>query len=643
MCGIAGILHFRRGVLDTSKVKIMTDLLAHRGPDSEGIWHEGPIVLGHRRLSIIDLNKRADQPMVSDDGKFTITYNGEIYNYKELSKHLESKGSICRTSSDTEVILRLYQLYGYKCLEFLRGMYALAIWDSNKQQLFVARDRVGIKPLYFLRSKDHFVFASEIKAIVASGYSKRKINYDGVAQYFRFLVVPQPDTIFTDIKKLEPGHYLLAGSDGSICIEPYWKLEDHITESYNYSQKEQIEKLGELLTESVKYHMVADVPVSAFLSGGLDSSAVVSLMRDIYPQLDISTFATVFPGDGEYDEGAFASKVSTLKRTKHEINTIDEKFLVDFDKICWHLDEPFAISSAYATYYLAKSASHKAKVVLTGDGGDELFAGYTGYTNDTYLHQFPLNSLIKNCYGLLLHSTKFTKTNDRLFRRLLIGLRIRIGTEGLRYSEQIAQNSFHAMGLLFSPDFFTHCLSSWDKNLAASYYDSLASTDKLTKKLFAESKTRLVDEMLMKVDRMTMAHSLEARVPLLDHKIVEYAFKIPADLKLHHSTEGTTTKFILKKAMEKHLPKDIIYRKKQGFNIPTREWLHGEFLDTIAGQLQEGLLVKEGLITREGIELLTNQQKRSEHNHSNMLMSLLAFETWANSYKTRLGSLPPVF
>jgi len=292
----------------------MTDVIAHRGPDSEGQWIDRNIGLGHRRLSIIDLTSDAAQPMASGDCNVVITFNGEIYNYKELARLLVSRGYTLRTHSDTEVILGLYQIYGKQCLYRLRGMFAFAIWDRNRQELFLARDRVGIKPLYYFRSRQRFVFASEIKAVVASGYSSKRINMDAFCQYMRFLVVPQPHSIFDDVHKLEPGRSVVIDANGGVSEQVYWSPNELLGSPASHDLGSMVGELDELLKESVRYHMVADVPVGAFLSGGLDSSAVVAMMRAVAPTQTIATFSTVFPGMPQYDEDKYARIVSELKR-----------------------------------------------------------------------------------------------------------------------------------------------------------------------------------------------------------------------------------------------------------------------------------------------------------------------------------------
>jgi asparagine synthase (glutamine-hydrolysing) len=639
MCGIAGVLTLDGSRAERDVLQTMTDILAHRGPDGEGQWLNGPVGLGHRRLSIIDLSHQADQPMISSDGKAIIVFNGEIYNYRELARMLEGKGAPCRTQSDTEVILNLYLMYGPGCVTHLRGMFAFAIWDNSKREFFLARDRVGIKPLYYLHSDKAFVFASEIKSIAASGYSSKRINPNAIAGLMRFLVVPQPDTIFSDIRKLEPGRTLTVKADGRLREEVYWQPPLSNARDAEQGEDASVAALIETLRDSVDYHMVSDVPVGAFLSGGLDSSSVVSLMRERDLNQPLDTFSIGFPGQGAYDEDQYARRVASLKNVNYHVDTVDESFFDDLDSIAWHLDEPFAIGSAYATYYLSRHAAKKTKVVLTGDGGDELFAGYLGYLNDTYLQSRARVALADFLSTTLLALARITKPDSRKFNRALTGLARRSGSEGLRYSERLAQNSLYANSMAFKREIFLPALGAWKDNLVARYYNDLSSDDRLRKKLYAEYKTRLVDEMLMKVDRMTMAHSLEARVPLLDHKVVEFAFSLPSELKLHKNSDGYESKYILKRAMEGYLPDDIIYRKKQGFNMPIRNWLAGDFRHKLGDKVINGHLREWGLIDSDGVAELIRRPPGSRPNYDHMLMLLLAFESWADVYQQRLGGI----
>ncbi|MHB8549308.1 MAG: asparagine synthase (glutamine-hydrolyzing), partial [Thermoplasmataceae archaeon] len=562
-----------------------------------------------------------------------------IYNYRELAQQLEEQGTPCRTRSDTEVILNLYRIHGTDCLRYLRGMFAFAIWDHQKRQLFAARDRIGIKPFYYLHSQKAFVFGSEIKAIAVSGHSQLRMNMDGIAGYLRFLVVPQPDSIFDDVRKLEPGHYLVVTGDGTVRDHVYWAPPVPSLRYDPVNEEERIAALDDLLCSSVRYHMVADVPVGAFLSGGLDSSTIVSLMRAQAPDQRIDAFSITFPGHAEYDEDAYAREVSRLKDVTYHADTINERFVDDLELMAWHLDEPFAINSAYATYYLARNAARHTKVVLTGDGGDELFAGYTGYQNNAYQHNGLLAYFSEAGYRLCYLLGKYTGARSSLLKRALTGLRRRSGSEGLRYSEQVAQSSLRAAGLVLNPDALLRSLKAWEHNLVAHYYDELADADRLQKKLYAEFRTRLVDEMLMKVDRMTMAHSLEARVPLLDHEVVEWAFQQPSEMKLRMTEQGPVSKYVLKRMMERHLPAKIIYRRKQGFDIPVGDWLDAGLVDLIREKVMGGNLRRLGLVDVSGLERLIRWHTDGHHHFTSMLMLLLAFESWIDAYQSRVGQI----
>jgi len=641
MCGLAGILRFDGKPPDPALLPRMTAALAHRGPDGEGLWQDGPIALGHRRLAIIDLSGDAAQPMWSADRRHVIVFNGEIYNYRELASELDAAGLGCRTSSDTEVILNLYLLHGAECLPKLRGMFAFAIWDAVEKRLFVARDRVGIKPLYYLNDGSVFVFASEIKAIALTGLSRLRVDRNALTGFLRTLVVPQPASIFADIRKLEPGRSLTVSADGAMRERTWWSPPTPIGGEGGdraAGDDTRIAALGSTLRESVRHHLVADVPVGAFLSGGLDSSSVVSLMREEAPGQPIHAFSIGFPGQAQYDETPWARQVADLKKVTFHVGTIDERFLDDLEAMAWHLDEPFAVSSAYATWYLARYAATQMKVVLTGDGGDELFAGYAGYRNEAYLSSG--SNLARALYGLVAAGARSGLVRGATGDRLVTGLARRSGSEGLRYSEQVAQNSLYALSMVLSRDVFLHTLHAWRDNLMARYYDDAASPDRLGRKLYAEFRTRLVDEMLMKVDRMTMAHSLEARVPLLDHHVVESACRLPSRLKLGRGADGAPeSKFALKKVMEAYLPREIIYRRKQGFDVPVRQWIEGPFLGIVGERLLGGRLRRAGLVSEEGVRALLARAGDTAHNYASMLMVLLALEAWADVYERRVGAI----
>jgi len=428
--------------------------------------------------------------------------------------------------------------------------------------------------------------------------------------------------------------------DGTVREETWWTPPLPIGVGADGDDAAQITALGDTLRESVRYHMVADVPVGAFLSGGLDSSAVVSLMRAEVPGKAIHAFSIGFPGQAKYDEEPYARQVADLKQIDFHAGAIDERFVDDLDAMAWHLDEPFAITSAWATYYLARQAARQMKVVLTGDGGDELFAGYTGHQNEAYTHGAGAAGPINAFYGVVAAGARAGVLRGAAASRLLTGLARRSGSEGLRYSEQVALNSLHAISLAISRDLFLPALATWRGNLMARYYDDAQSPDRLGRKLYAEYKTRLVDEMLMKVDRMTMAHSLEARVPLLDHLVVETAFRLPSHLKLGRNADGSVeSKYALKKAMAAYLPDDIVYRRKQGFDIPVATWLQGPFLDAMGDRLLGGHLRQAGIVREEGVRALLAHAGNPGHNYYLMLMVLLALEAWTDAYSRRVGAV----
>jgi asparagine synthase (glutamine-hydrolysing) len=619
----------------------MTDIMTHRGPDGEGHWVDGYVALGHRRLSIIDLSLNAAQPMLNADRSVGITFNGEIYNYQDLIPEIERKGYQFISRSDTEVILHLYEIYGEDCINKLRGMFAFAIWDKRRQRLFLARDRIGIKPLYYSANKDYFIFASEIKAIVNTGLCQKNISCHAFSQYMRFLTVPQPESIFSDINKLSPGSYLTVDVNGCMQEKVYWNLSKamhEINAPTSINDEEYSNRFSSIFSESTRCHMIADVPVGAFLSGGLDSSSVVAMMRDNYPNLEIATFSIVFPEIPSYNEGIYSLSVAEFLKTQHHVYPFNENFLEDFHNIVWYLDEPFAVSSSFATYFLAKGASENVKVVLTGDGGDELLAGYAGYANHYYL-RYPewVFAILTQAYTLLLATEKILRTDSKFGSRILTALARRVGNEGIRYSEQVAQNSLYALSLAFKKDYLLYFLENWNDNLMAYYYNSLSSEDRLLKMLYSSFSTRLVDEMLMKVDRMTMAHSVEARVPLLDHILVEYSFSIPSSLKLRENGNETIGKYLLKTAMRNYLPHEIVYRKKKGFDIPVSKWLKGNFFETVMSRIRNGYLIQNHILDPNGIELLSKEVQRNPEHYSNMLMLLFSFETWVGIYQDRFG------
>jgi asparagine synthase (glutamine-hydrolysing) len=619
MCGIAGLLRFDGVAPDPALLHRMTDALAHRGPDGSGHWQEGPIALGHRRLAIIDLSVEANQPMWSSDGSLAIVFNGEIYNYRELALELAAAGLSCRTTSDTEVILNLYRLHGTDCLGKLRGMFALALWDRLQQRLFLARDRVGIKPLYILRRDGVFAFASEIKAIAVTGLSRLRVDRAALAGFFRFLVVPQPASIFDDIRKLEPGRYLLVTPDGAVREETWWTPPAPVGAGADGDDAAQITGLADTLRESVRYHMVADVPVGAFLSGGLDSSAVVSLMRAEAPGKPIHAFSIGFPGQATYDEEPYARQVAALKQVDFHAGTIDERFLDDLDAMVWHLDEPFAISSAWATYYLARQAARQMKVVLTGDGGDELFAGYWRHS------RAELENRVRGMLGpaAVVVPALVPKLAPESRRAGLLPL-------GMPAAQAYA---WKHSGLVFDPmlkrglysgGFAARCRGFDVSQRFRDYYDRSDAADALGRALYVDFKTSLVDGILVKVDRTSMAHGLEIRSPLLDHHIVEFAARVPSSLKLR-SNRG---KHLLTQAASDRLPRSVLDRPKHGLTTPVAKWLREDWREMAHDCLLGPTAVARGLFEPRFVESLWTMHLAGRDLYTQHLWTLVMLELW---------------
>ena len=578
--------------------------------------------------------------MINDDGTVVIVFNGEIYNFRELQRLIRSRGYKLFSNSDTEVILRMYEIFGMDSVRKLRGMFAFAIWDQRKRILYLVRDRVGIKPLYFAITKDRLVFASEVKAILAGGFSERTIDSSAFLQYFKFLVVPQPRSIFKGIKKLMPGTYMRVEESGRIETETYWDAESFVlSPQTGISDAASQRELKDMLIDSVRAHKIADVPVGAFLSGGLDSSAMVALMHEVSPSSELQTFSTVFPGMDEYDESKHIEVITEKFGAVQNLHVLSEDLIQDFDRITWTFDEPFAISSGFALFYLAQIASRKVKVVLTGDGADELFAGYSGYDNWHYLQHSRLFQGVGQIANSVLNLLPNSLLPDSaLFRRGTVALEVRLGGEGVRYSNQTSQNALYNLGLAFSKDYFRAACKEWKRDLKGEYYDSLGDAEQLTKRLYTDYKTRLVDEMLMKVDRATMAHSLEARPPILDHNIVEFALSCPNALKRTTVNGQREGKLIFKKAMEGILPHETIYRSKHPYNVPLFELSMEKLLSHTRSVLYAGALRKNGVITVDGLDRLFDLGAETARP-ANMLFLMLCFEYWYASFSKAFGNI----
>jgi asparagine synthase (glutamine-hydrolysing) len=622
MCGIAGIFRFdHRSQPDAALLARMTELIAHRGPDDSGHLVRDNVALGHRRLSIIDLSSSGHQPMSNDDGSVWIVYNGECYNYAELGARLRARGWKFRSSSDTEVILRLYEERGEAFLADLDGMFAFALWDRRKKLLLVARDRIGIKPLYWTADRERFLFASELKALLADPEVTTDLDEAALGSYFRLLSIPDPNSIFTAVRKLRPGHYLRVSPAG-VQEREYWKLAIAIDPAMPFETA--CRGFGQRFATSVRSHMVADVPVGAFLSGGVDSSSIVATAAGIADR-PVETFSITFPGLDEFDESPYAAEVANHCGTHHHEFNLTPDLIESAEKVAWHADEPFAISSAFALYHLAKLARSRVKVVLTGDGGDEAFAGYVWRHVD-----FPELPAVAAVAAEGILARFHTWLPDPVRRHLT-----RVRSRDERYLDSFTACGGAELDLLLQPELARAAAEGWEHNEVQRHLDEAPGTEQLARKLYADIKTTLVSEMLTKVDRMTMAHGLEARVPFLDHHLVEWAFTVPA----RHKLQGAEGKLLVKKAMSSYLPDPILYRRKQGFNVPMRLWMRGELRDFIHDNLAPSRIRRRGLLRPEAVTKLVEDHFSGAIDGSNRIYSLLMLELWHQHFVDRRGEL----
>jgi asparagine synthase (glutamine-hydrolysing) len=621
MCGIAGIFEFDlRSRPDESVLRRMTGLIAHRGPDDSGHVVDENAALGHRRLSIIDLSAAAHQPMSNDDGSVWITYNGECYNYRELTSRLRSRGHRFRSNSDTEAILRLYEEQGDSFLAGLDGMFALAIWDRNRRQLLLARDRLGIKPLYYFADRRHFAFASELKALLADPAVPAGLNPAALGDYLHLLSIPDPHCIVSGVRKLLPGQFLRVTEKG-VEERSYWDLRISTEEGLTFERA--CEQFVPRFRAAVASHMVADVPVGAFLSGGVDSSSIVCAATRA-TNAPVKTFSVAFPGLPEFDEGRYAADVAAHCGAVHHPFIPTPQLVDALPRIAWHADEPFAISSSFALYHLARLAREHVKVVLSGDGGDEVFAGYPGrhadFVNAALLWRGRGAGMVARIFG-----SPPVKRYLPAWARSVIW---RAGPGDRRYVRSLSCFEEHELGELLEPDYGSQIARAWEHNITQRYLDGAATTGQLARKLYTDIKTTLVSEMLTKVDRMTMAHGLEARVPFLDHHLVEWAFTLPAEYKV----SGTEGKRIVKKAMEPFLPRDILYRKKQGFNVPMGLWIRNDLREFVRDHLDGARFRQRGLFRPAAIARLLDAHFSGAVDGANKIIALLMLELWFRQF-----------
>jgi asparagine synthase (glutamine-hydrolysing) len=623
MCGICGIFEFDQSrPVARADVHAMNQTLRHRGPDDDGVYVAPGIGLGHRRLSIIDV-AGGHQPISNEDGSIWVLLNGEIYNYPELRQELLGRGHRLATRSDTEAIVHLYEDYGEGCFTHLRGMFAIALWDSRKRKLILARDRAGEKPLFYYRDANRLLFGSELKAILAGPDVSVHTDNEALFDYFSFGYVPAPKSIYREVRKVQPGHYVVI-SDSSLRDECYWDLSFHPRE--DRSEAEWCEILRHQLCESTRIQLMSDVPLGAFLSGGVDSSTVVAMMRHIQKKGSVTTCSIAFEEE-EYNEAPFARKIADQFATDHHEKTVHPQATEVIDKLAWHYDEPFADSSAIPTYYVSAVAREKVTVALGGDGGDENFAGYRRYYFDQFENRLrgiaPL-SIRRAIFGPLGRIYPPLSWAPRVFRgRATFQSLSRSPLEGYFNSLSIFRPDEKPR--LFSSDFLRQVAGYDSISVFQKHYDNAGTDDPLTRIQYVDIKTYLPDDILTKVDRASMAVSLEVRAPFLDHHLMEMAATIPSSLKLR----GTNGKYILKKTMSPTLPDDVLYRRKQGFAIPLDQWFRKEIkemaYDNIIGQ-------DDGILDPKLLGKIWKQHQSGQADRSPQLWAVLMYRKWRSAF-----------
>lgn len=626
MCGIAGILEFGRDArANAAALREMCRVITHRGPDDEGFYTDGVAGIGMRRLSIVDV-KGGHQPLSNEDGTLWIVFNGEIYNHLALREQLIARGHRYVTNSDTETVIHLFEEYGADCVQHLRGMFAFAIWNRNTKTLFIARDRLGIKPLYYKLTPERLLFGSEIKVLLAHGGIRPEFNRATLPEYLAFGYLSGEETFYAGIQKLMPGHTMTIGPEGQADIRQYWDLDASKPHEY-HDEQHYVQSYRELLEGAVQSHLMSDVPLGVFLSGGVDSSAVAALMTKIRRE-PVETFSVGYT-EQTYSELPFARTVSEhIHSRHHEVLVSEQDFFGALPHLIWHEDEPIAWPSSISLYFVARLARERVTVVLTGEGADETLAGYTRYA-------FTLkNAALDRAYRGVVPSFLRRGLRNTVATSSLLGATMRrklehtfLAKDGNSWDSFYFDNFFSAFGGAEQSGLLTEAFareaapSSAYKNVLG--YWERSSGEMLQRLLYTDIKTYLV-ELLMKQDNMSMAASIESRVPFLDHVLVEFASRIPREVQI----QGLAGKRILKKAVEDLLPHEILYRPKLGFPTPWSGWLAGPRLDTIRAMLLEGRSLDRGYFRREAIERICDEHKAKHRDNYDRIWRLLNLELW---------------
>lgn len=624
MCGIVGVVTFDGAPIDQGVIRQMAAALTHRGPEGLGVHLMAAgavrVGLGHTRLKIIDLSDAANQPMSNDDRSVWVVFNGEIYNFRELRASLESRGSRCRTSSDTEVLLRLYELDGERCVQALDGMFAFAIWDGRRRCLLLARDRVGKKPLFYSSTRTRFACASEIKALLQCPRVVPQVNVEGLPALFLYGYVPTPATMYRDIQQLPPGHLLRVDANGQSHLEEYWDLPVVCQPSGRApSESEAAARVRELVTAAVRRRLISDVPLGAFLSGGIDSSIVVGIMSRLMRE-PVRTFSIGFSGDSRFDETSYARLASRRFGTVHTEFIVEPSAVELVERLVWHYDGPFADSSAIPTYLLSQLTRAHVTVALNGDGGDELFGGYLRF------------------YAAIV-AERVPTTIRQAIRRAFIGMPEWGGHRNLvRYAQRFVAAAalplaerYQRWIAVFYED-LPRLLPGMGGNghppgplaLIEPYLNRSQRASALSRLLYLNMKTYLLDDLLVKMDRCSMAHALEARSPFLDRELIEYVSVLPDAMKLRWGR----TKVILRRAFADLLPPEILRRSKMGFGVPLQKWFAEDLRDFLHDLLLAPDACLRQYLNQDYVRELCQVHMTGRADHSHRLWTLLTFEVW---------------
>jgi asparagine synthase (glutamine-hydrolysing) len=629
MCGICGAMSFDGRPLEKTTLESMTDRLRHRGPDDRGTYTDGPVSLGQRRLSIIDLSSAGHQPMADASGDVVVVFNGEIYNYRELRADLLKEGVPLHSATDTEVILYLYRKYGEECPKYLRGMFAFAIWDRKRQSLFIARDRIGIKPLYYYADGKRFAFASEMKAFWALPDFDAELSLPALITFTTYAHSFAPQTILKRVKKLPPGHTLTVTGAGEPAPKQYWTIPIETEKAARGADHPR--ELRALLEDAVRCHCIADVPVGVFLSGGLDSSVIAALAAKEMPER-VQTFSVGFDIGGYYNELDDARLMAESIHSDHHelvVQNFDVPNLLE--KLVWHYDEPFADAACLPTYILSEFARRSVKVVLSGEGGDEVFGGYRRYVTQLVYNYFqPLSFLARSESPL----RRFVDSRPGFRRIKKVFESTDIPEEALRYAHWVT--SFTSS---MRDDIFTDAVQSfagtYDVNaIYRREFADASKADGVNRLLRVDTRTWLPDTYLEKVDKATMAVGLEARVPLLDHLVVEHMARLPG----HYKIRGFEKKRLLRMATEDIVPKAIRNKRKHGFAVPLDEWFRGPLLGFAKEILLDDRLAGRGYFKREAVERLIDKHVSGQNDFGTPIWQLLAFELWCRQYMDKAPS-----